>query len=205
MPGMKHPLVGEINMRNKIVIILALFAVMAAMTGIAAAVTECGSANNENGNNDCLESDWTGTQIHSQAWDGSNSDGTFYYQIRYYQPGTYDYAQVDAGGGEPAYSAGTNDNGYFSSDIFEGLPNSPRIERLFTSPIGFQPGTWMVVLMKDGNYPRQNPPTVSTQVVSLRVDVPVDIPIPEFSTVAIPVAAVLGLVFFFQHRKKKEE
>ncbi len=30
-------------------------------------------------------------------------------------------------------------------------------------------------------------------------------PIPEFSTVAIPIAAVLGLVFFFQHRKKKEE
>lgn len=29
--------------------------------------------------------------------------------------------------------------------------------------------------------------------------------IPEFSTIAIPIAAVLGLVFFFQHRKKKEE
>jgi len=30
-------------------------------------------------------------------------------------------------------------------------------------------------------------------------------PIPEFPTVALPIAAVLGLVFFFQHRKKKEE
>ena len=29
--------------------------------------------------------------------------------------------------------------------------------------------------------------------------------IPEFPTVALPIAAVLGLVFFFQHRKKKEE
>jgi hypothetical protein len=29
--------------------------------------------------------------------------------------------------------------------------------------------------------------------------------IPEFSTIAIPIAAVLGLVFFFQQRKKKEE
>ncbi len=29
--------------------------------------------------------------------------------------------------------------------------------------------------------------------------------IPEFSTIAIPIAAVLGLVFFFQHRKRKEE
>lgn len=30
-------------------------------------------------------------------------------------------------------------------------------------------------------------------------------PIPEFPTVALPIAAVIGLVFFFQHRKKKEE
>jgi hypothetical protein len=29
--------------------------------------------------------------------------------------------------------------------------------------------------------------------------------IPEFPTVALPVAAVIGLVFFFQHRKRKEE
>jgi len=29
--------------------------------------------------------------------------------------------------------------------------------------------------------------------------------IPEFPTVALPIAAVLGLVFFFQQRKKKEE
>ena len=29
--------------------------------------------------------------------------------------------------------------------------------------------------------------------------------IPEFSTVAIPIAAVLGIILFFQHRKRKEE
>ena len=29
--------------------------------------------------------------------------------------------------------------------------------------------------------------------------------IPEFSTIAIPVAAVLGLLFFFNHRKKRRE
>lgn len=29
--------------------------------------------------------------------------------------------------------------------------------------------------------------------------------VPEFATVAIPIAAVLGLVFIFQQRKKKEE
>ena len=29
--------------------------------------------------------------------------------------------------------------------------------------------------------------------------------IPEFSTIAIPVAAMLGLLFFFNHRKRKRE
>jgi len=29
--------------------------------------------------------------------------------------------------------------------------------------------------------------------------------IPEFPTVALPIAAVIGLVFFFQHKKKKEQ
>ncbi len=32
-----------------------------------------------------------------------------------------------------------------------------------------------------------------------------NVKIPEFSTVAIPIAAVLGLVFFFQQRKNKKE
>jgi len=184
-------------MKIKLMKILLLLSVMAAMTGFAAA--ECA------GNGDCLESDWTGTQIHSEAWDGSNIDDTFYYQIRYYQPGTYNSVDVDNGGGEPAYDAGSNPNGYFTSDIFEGLPNDPKIERSFDSPIGFQPGTtWMVVLMKDGAYPSPgNPPTASTQVTSLRVDVPVDIPIPEFPTVALPIAAIIGLVFLFQNKKKK--
>jgi hypothetical protein len=30
-------------------------------------------------------------------------------------------------------------------------------------------------------------------------------PIPEFPTIALPIAAVIGMVFFFQHKKKKEE
>ena len=30
-------------------------------------------------------------------------------------------------------------------------------------------------------------------------------PIPEFTTIAVPVAAILGLLFFYSHRKRKEE
>jgi len=29
--------------------------------------------------------------------------------------------------------------------------------------------------------------------------------IPEFSTIAIPVASILGLLFFFNHRKRRKE
>ena len=30
-------------------------------------------------------------------------------------------------------------------------------------------------------------------------------PIPEFSTIAIPIAAILGLLFFFNYRKRRKE
>jgi len=32
-----------------------------------------------------------------------------------------------------------------------------------------------------------------------------DVLVPEFTTIAIPVAAILGLLFFYNHRKRKEE
>jgi hypothetical protein len=32
-----------------------------------------------------------------------------------------------------------------------------------------------------------------------------DIPIPEFSTIAIPIASILGLLFFFNYRKRRKE
>ena len=32
-----------------------------------------------------------------------------------------------------------------------------------------------------------------------------DVPIPEFSTIAIPVVSILGLLFFFNHHKRRKE
>ena len=32
-----------------------------------------------------------------------------------------------------------------------------------------------------------------------------NVEVPEFATIAIPVAAILGLLFFYSHRKRKEE
>ena len=34
-------------------------------------------------------------------------------------------------------------------------------------------------------------------------DIPIDVP--EFATIAIPVAGILGLLFFFNHRKRRKE
>ena len=36
------------------------------------------------------------------------------------------------------------------------------------------------------------------------VDIDVTTPIPEFTTIAIPAATILGLLFFFNHRKRKK-
>jgi hypothetical protein len=50
--------------------------------------------------------------------------------------------------------------------------------------------------------------TVADTYAVLTVNVAVvcvDIPIPEFATIAMPVAAILGLVLFFNHRKHKKE
>jgi hypothetical protein len=197
-------------MRNKILMAIAFLVMVVSMTGIAAAVVTEECANN----GDCIGKEWTGTQIRSLAWrnvdyTGNDAGKLYYYQFRYYQPGTYNANDVDNGGGEGPYNVNTNPNGYFVSAIFEGLYKVPpgfKEDILFSSPIGFAPGSsWTVALMKDGTYPKNNPPTMSTQITSLRVDIPVDIPIPEFSTIALPIASILGLVFFFQHRKKKEE
>jgi len=43
---------------------------------------------------------------------------------------------------------------------------------------------------------------VPVQVLTTNTDIT---PVPEFATIAIPVAAILGLLFFYSHRKRKEE
>jgi hypothetical protein len=46
--------------------------------------------------------------------------------------------------------------------------------------------------------------TMKNRVHLVVIDDTPDANTPEFPTVALPVAAVIGLVFFFQHRKRKE-
>ena len=178
---------------------------MVMMVGMASEVSaepSCGAAEN----NDAMEwlcAEFTGSQIHSWAWNFKlKNDGTpFYYQFRYAQPGT-DPETANL------YDSISNPDGYFVSIppfLGEGTYNQLNPKDYYFPPtlpgdVELVPGSvWTVALYKGGG-PNSNP----TILTSIRVRVPLTI-IPEFSTVAIPIAAVLGLVFFFQHRKKKEE
>jgi len=62
-----------------------------------------------------------------------------------------------------------------------------------------------------GTYSGQSD-TNSGEITTLNVGVSLDlaivcldIPIPEFATIAMPVAAILGLLFFYNRRKRKKE
>ena len=160
---------------------------------------------------ECLGVSASTTQIHAWAYDFqiTNNGECKWYQFRYYQPNTnvrkvVNGEEVDD---EGPYS-GDNTDGYFVTNVFEGLaiytesaPKDDFWPQTPPGPIALVPGTtWTVALYHDGSCKVANP-----IVQSYKVEIPIRIPIPEFSTIALPIAAVIGLVFFFQHKKRKEE
>jgi hypothetical protein len=171
-------------MKHKIKVISALLLVMIGLTGIVAAVVA-----------DQLTATWTGTEIRAEAWDLKDA----WYEIRFYAPGVlpdpFDESIVTTYNdpNDPTYP-------FYVGSKFAGSTctlSSPCVRSYAPSPATV--GDWIVVLMKDGTESNLNP----TVQDSYRVHVSVNIP--EFPTVALPVAAVIGLVFFFQRRKRKEE
>ncbi len=173
-------------MRNKIVMIVALLAMMVAMTGIAAAGCDP--------NGDCLTARWTGTQIEAKAWNLMSN----WYEIRFYAPGVLpvSFESIVTTHNNP----GDTEYPFYVGNKFAGSTctlNSPCV-RTYT-PTSLIQGEWLIVLMKDGTEKNPNPTVQDSYRVSTSVN------IPEFPTIALPIAAVIGLVFFFQHKKKKEE
>ena len=61
-------------------------------------------------------------------------------------------------------------------------------------------GEWRVMLFKGGG-DRSTPVNVLDSQKSVWVSV--DVPIPEFATIAIPIVALLGLVAFYRRKQKK--
>ena len=83
-------------------------------------------------------------------------------------------------------------------------PDGEKHARVFTVTAGAKKGAYVVAFedlnstkWKDGE-PDYNDVVVELTGEGLEL-------IPEFTTIAIPVAAILGLVLFYSHRKRKEE
>lgn len=132
-----------------------------------------------------MSATWEDPCINATAWDFQFKDYK-YYQFRYYEPGT-------------SYAAGDD---YFNSTIWLANDSSPSHTDHFnvaSSGATNITGIWTVWLFKGGT-DGSNP---TDSITSERVRKPVDVPIPEFATIAIPVVALLGLVAFYRRKQKK--
>ena len=148
-------------------------AVFIVMTGTAMAALESISAT------------WEDPCIKDTAWDFPFKDGK-YYQFRYYEPGT-------------SYE---NGDSYFNSTIWFANTSSPPHTDCFnvmSSGATNITGNWTVWLFKGGGI-NSNP---TEGITSERVSVTVNVPIPEFTTIAIPVIAILGFFALCRRKQKK--
>jgi hypothetical protein len=132
-----------------------------------------------------MSATWEDPCINATAWDFEFKDYK-YYQFRYYEPGTsYE--------GNDSYSNGT---AWLAKN---GSP--PHTEHFNVASSGATniTGEWTVWLFKGGTT-GSNP---INAITSDRVWRPVDVPIPEFATIAIPAIAILGLFAFYRRKQKK--
>ncbi len=195
------------NLRNNVVMKVSILTLFLLITGVFVAVATVP---------DQLEASWTGSGIEAKAWDLMDNK---FYQIRYYQPGTitlqnepddsdfWSDERNDNSGLEGPYNASENPDGFHViNGKFQSVTgfteDEPHIETLTEPGInGWQLGEeWTIVLMKGGSL-GSDPLTYAN---SLRVNCPV-VPIPEFSTIALPIAAIIGIMFILQSRRRKED
>jgi len=172
------------NFRDKLVIRLAIITTLLMMTGVSVA----GATQVEQ-----ITATWVADGIEVNACYLVN--GT--YQIRYYQSGTTE--------GEEPYDAINNQNGYYTSvpefTIDPNTGDSCYTETFKTPPNGDQ-NDWRVDLVKARNAGNSDS---YRMVASRRVNAPVDVPIPEFPTIALPIAGIIGIMFLFHSRYRKED
>ena len=168
--------------------IVALFAVITAMTGIAAAF-------------ETISAIPDGTNIITTV--GNLADDK-YYQLRYYPPNTFICNTGSSTSNCDNEISASPDTPFMGKEWCSGYmdgDNNPQCSDIF-NPTHSEPfdassqdGVWAVGLFHGG----QGGDAITSFKISTKVS------IPEFPTVALPIAAVIGLVFFFQHKKRKEE
>ncbi len=159
------------NIYRKTIMIVAALALLVVMS----APTAMAALEN-------MSATWEDPCINATAWDFQFKDYK-YYQFRYYEPGT-------------SYGAG---DGYFNGTAWLADKSSPpHTEHFNVASSGATniTGMWTVWLFKGGTG-GSNP---INSITSERVWRPVDVPIPEFATIAIPAIALLGL--FALYRRK---
>lgn len=185
---------GVINMKTKIRMITAFLVVLVAMTGIAGAVSISligGSNPQELVPGSSFTLDLKATTLPTPL--------PAHYDLTYTVTGVKDPVTLvlsDPSDVTVTFASGSLDaniDPYLADDevtiSLKALPHSP-------------PGSRYVVKV----FAKPKPGTIDGQASASRVIKSIEPPtnIPEFPTVALPVIAVIGLLFFFQHRKRKE-
>ena len=121
-----------------------------------------------------------------------------YYQFRYYPPGN---GTPDSDNCPPV-----NDLYYTTAkflptdgDLMLDGTNYTYTDKFDVTTSGLQntDGTWTVWLFKAGVANSGEP------IISARVSTTVNVPIPEFATIAIPAIAILGLFALYRRKQKK--
>ncbi|MDF1557227.1 MAG: PEF-CTERM sorting domain-containing protein [ANME-2 cluster archaeon] len=199
------------NSRDKLVLRLAIVTILLMISCVMVAVGT---------NPEQLAAKWTGSGIEATAWNFSQNEN--YYQFRYYQPGTptegfgenvqlwSDEAKESENYGKTGpYNSSTNPTGfYIASPKWPGnntvwSESSPKTEVFIDPEGGWTPGVWTVALMQNGTTKNKN--NLDLLANSLKIHVPVEIPIPEFPTIALPIAGIIGIMFVLQNRNRKED
>lgn len=166
--------------------ILIAFLIIGGMIGIVSAATES------------ISSTYVSPNIETTVWDLLTSGNGHWYVLRYYPPGSLACADIPADNCEstldkpippPGYEAGTP---HFS----DGPSNDHYSEKFAVS----KKGTWVVTLWHSG----KGTGGVEKLIQSYKLNTKVTVPIPEFPTVAMPVGAVLGIMFLMSRRNRKE-
>ena len=126
-----------------------------------------------------------------------------HFQYRLYQPVTTPYNNNNPDHTD-LYNESTNPYGFFVSSPFLVEYNEPPYKDTYKFNVmdpDIEPsGEWGVMLFKGGG---DNSDPINVLDSQKSVWVPVNVPIPEFTTIAIPIVALLGLVAFYRRKQKK--
>ncbi len=186
-------------MRNKIVMITAALAVMMAMTGIAAATTTI-APTNINIDISGLNPATVVTITHNPIVPTALADG-INFTIYQGSIGSTLTNEVKGSWDGISYTGNTGESNT-APIIGSDYQWTFYIKDDHDSDDSTQVGTQYRIVFKVYNQTTGTILYTGTEIGSATT---YGTAIPEFATVAIPIAAVLGLVFFFQQRKNKKK